>query len=60
MNSILQGVLLIIVGILLIIYRKRNSSPSPDAGASDFNQTIAIIGIFILAITILSGWNSPF
>jgi len=59
MNNILQGIVIFILGFLLLIYRIKYPSPSPDAGASDLNLSIGILICFILSISILFGWMSP-
>ncbi len=59
MNSILQGIFLFILGIVLLIYRIKYPSPSPDAGASDQNLLFGILICFALSIAIFFGWMPP-
>jgi len=60
MNNIIQGIILLIIGILLLFYRIKYPNKSPDILAGDLNLSTVIIFIFIIAISIMAGWMSPF
>ena len=59
MNNILQGIILLIIGVLLLYYRLKYPSRGPDILAGDLNLTTAIIFIFIIGIGIIAGWSPP-
>jgi hypothetical protein len=59
MNNILQGIILLIISVLLLFFRLKYPSPSPDSGASDQNLEMAILGFFILGISIITGLMPP-
>jgi len=60
MNSLFQGVFFILLGIALFLYKIKNPSKSPDVIAGDLNMSIAILLCFVLSLSILFGWMTPF